>query len=267
MVKNRFAKIMVIAVLVCASFTLMAFLAGCSSSSEDESTSDVRTGGNFYYADTSEGSGEVVIMGIVNPGAIGKTLEIPRTIGSKKVVAIGENAFNSMDRLTAVTLPDTLKTIGKQAFYNCNYITTIVIPASVTYVGEGAFDSCDALKTVEFEHGCSVEVIEKRAFNECVSLESIKLPSSLKKIGEYAFCDAESLTEIELSVNLESIGSYAFCACDKLTEIFIPASVTEMGAHVFQGCKSITIYAGSESAPSTWDKNWNSFGCKVEWRG
>ena len=271
MIKNRLAKAATVAVLICTVFTALFLMTGCSSSKETETDTnvpdDVKTGGNFYYSDLEGGSGEVVIRGIVNPRAIGKTLEIPRAIGSKKVVAIGDDAFNSMDRLTAIALPDTIKTIGKQAFYNCDNLTEIVIPATVTSVGEGAFDSCDRLKTVEYQSGSNIKTIERRTFNECIALESIKLPSSLKTIGEYAFCDNEALTEIDIPNNVETISSYAFCACNNLVEIFIPLGVENMGEHVFQGCKSLTIYTGVGKAPETWDSSWNSSGCKVEWKG
>ncbi|MGM9645765.1 MAG: leucine-rich repeat domain-containing protein [Eubacteriales bacterium] len=269
MIKNRLAKTATLAALICTAFMVLFLFTGCSPSSSSPTDTDlpedVRKGGNFYYSDVSDDSGEVIIRGIVNPKEIdGKPLQIPSAIGSKKVVGIGDNAFNSVQELTDIMLPEDIETIGSQAFYNCDHLARITIPAKVNYIGEGAFESCDALKVVRFEDGSAIEKIEKRTFYGCTLLDNIKLPSSLKTIDEYAFCNNESLTFIDLPMKLESIGSYAFCACDKLEEISVPSSVKNMGAHVFFGCDALTIYLASKNVPSTWDPNWNSSGCEIK---
>lgn len=52
---------------------------------------------------------------------------------------IAEEAFLNDMSLTAVYLPDGVKTIGGQAFRDCDNLQVIRIPASVTLIGEDAF--------------------------------------------------------------------------------------------------------------------------------
>ena len=100
--------------------------------------------------------------------------------------------FSSLPRLEIVTFPSTLKTIGDFAFKNTNF------------------------KELIFPEG--LEVIGKRAFLWCYSLENIKLPSTLKYIGPNAFgLEAGSkersrniLKEIVIPESVEFIGCYAF---------------------------------------------------------
>ena len=64
---------------------------------------------------------------------------IPQTIEGKNVVEIASLAFDSMDRITSVSIPETVTTIGAKAFYGCTSIETITIPETVTSMGTSAF--------------------------------------------------------------------------------------------------------------------------------
>ncbi|MBQ6883922.1 MAG: leucine-rich repeat protein, partial [Clostridia bacterium] len=64
---------------------------------------------------------------------------IPQTIEGKTVVEIGSLAFDSLDRITSVVIPETVTTIGAKAFYGCTSIKSITIPSTVTSIGTSAF--------------------------------------------------------------------------------------------------------------------------------
>ena len=78
----------------------------------------------------------------------------------------------------------------------------------------------------------SVKELKISAFDNCVNLKSVSLPSSLKIIDSYAFNSCASLQSIILPDHLERIENYAFQYCD-LEEIFIPASTTFVSASAF----------------------------------
>lgn len=59
----------------------------------------------------------------------------------------------------------------------------LIIPGTVKTVG--SFTNCKELRTVCFEEG--VEQIAFDAFEECVNLEYVSIPSSVKRIGLHAF--------------------------------------------------------------------------------
>ena len=66
-------------------------------------------------------------------------LTIPNTI-----YKIGNYAFNKCSFLNDVTLSPYLKEIGEWAFSNCSRLNQIVIPKSVTKIGKSAFKSCSS---------------------------------------------------------------------------------------------------------------------------
>ena len=61
----------------------------------------------------------------------------------------------------------------------------------------------------------------------------------VKSIGEKAFWDCDSLTSIKIPNSVTSIGGSAFSYCSGLTSITIPNSVTSIGKKAFHGCSSL----------------------------
>ena len=171
-------------------------------------------------------------------------IEIPAS-----VISIGNYAFNSCENLEELTFaPNSqLQRIEEGAFgADMNGMppayTSIKIPASVTEIGKSAFCSCIELKTVEFEEGSQLKVLEESVFSNCESLEEIKLPSGITKIGVGAFANCGSLKEFTIPANVGTIGEMAFALCVKLEKITIPKSVKKIGAAAFALCPLETIY-------------------------
>ena len=63
---------------------------------------------------------------------------------SNTVYKIGNYAFNKCSFLNDVTLSPYLQEIGEYAFSSCSRLNQIVIPKSVTKIGKGAFNSCSS---------------------------------------------------------------------------------------------------------------------------
>jgi hypothetical protein len=64
-------------------------------------------------------------------------LVIPSKISRWPVTSIGRDTFRR-NRLTSITIPNSVTSIGASAFYN-NELTSVTIPNSVTSIGAGAF--------------------------------------------------------------------------------------------------------------------------------
>ena len=177
-------------------------------------------------------------------------------IFSNNVIKIGYEAFDGCNRLTSITIPDSVTVIGEGAFAYCSSLTSITIPDSVTSIGASAFYYCRSLTSVTI--GNSVTSIGDFAFVECTNLTSFyglrassdnrcvvlknvlkgfapkgisvyEIPSNIKKIENGVFGGCVNLTEVILSDQIEDIGVRAFSNCNKLKNINIPISVTKIG--------------------------------------
>lgn len=158
----------------------------------------------------------------------------------KGITYIGSCAFAYLQKLSEVSIPNTVEEIGTYAFTphrneigaNTNgSLTSIVIPEGVKYIDEGAF------------------------FN--TRIETVILPNTLLEIGDNAFQCCKMLANIELPNSLEKIGSLAF-DCTKLTNIYIPANVRDI--HIwyssFQECVNLqSIYVDPQNATYASDEH------------
>ena len=72
------------------------------------------------------------------------------------------------------------------------------------------------------------QVICDNAFNGCINVEEIDLPSSVKEIGFMSFKNCQQIQFLWLPKELLSIGLASFCGCDNLMMLEIPSSVIKM---------------------------------------
>lgn len=125
------------------------------------------------------------------------------------------------------------------------YKGAVAIPKEVTYmertrkvtsIGKDAFQDCVDLTSVTIP--TSVKSIGLEAFAGCTSLTSVKIPSSVKTIGESAFTQCSSLKSVTISNGVTSIGKWAFVNT-VLTTVTIPNSVTTIGDMAFSYCQKL----------------------------
>lgn len=62
-------------------------------------------------------------------------------------ITIGEFAFNQV-KMSNIDFPETLESIGQDAFQSCNKLTTVVLPASLKSLGDRAFALCGSLTSI-----------------------------------------------------------------------------------------------------------------------
>jgi len=209
-------------------------------------------------------SGEVTIIGF--NASVSGTITIPSEINGHPVTTIGDYAFEWCDGLESIVIPDSVATIGEDAFEWCDSLESIQIPDSVTSIGEGAFENtayyndetnwtdgvlyignhlikADWELSGQYTIPYGIKTIADWAFNQCDSLESIKMPDSVTTIGDYAFRDCTSLADVDLGSGVTTIGERSFVWCGSLESIKIPDSVTSIGAYAFDK----TDYYGDET--------------------
>ncbi|MBQ3003248.1 MAG: leucine-rich repeat protein, partial [Clostridia bacterium] len=183
----------------------------------------------------------------------GGDLIVPETLAGKPVVQIGRKAFDYLDNLTSIVLPDSIVSIGDYAFNGCYSMQSAVLPKKLESIGYSAF--CDCASLTEIVIPGTVTYIADEAFVYCRSLEKVVLQKGVLDIGYGAFAGCTALQSIVLPSTLLSISSYAF-AETALTEITIPKSVEYVGGAVFAGAESLeTIYCEADDI-GYWEPHW-----------
>ena len=205
---------------------------------------------------------------------------IPAEIEGYIVTNLADSCLRNQDKITSITIPDSVTSISSYAFNGCTGLTSITIPDSVTSIGINLLNGCTSLTSASISnsvknlkesifYGCtsltsvsignSVTSISTSAFNGCTSLTSITIPDSVTSIGNYAFYGCTSLTSITIPDSVTSIGDQTFYGCTGLTSITIPDSVTSISSYAFYGCTSLTSITIPDSVTSIGSSAFN--GC------
>ncbi|MDE5871291.1 MAG: leucine-rich repeat protein, partial [Muribaculaceae bacterium] len=115
--------------------------------------------------------------------------------------AIPAGAFEGMDQLKDVIVPETITEIGAGAFAGCENIESLTLPG-VTSIGEGAFEGCDNLTSIllpSLGSGASGKPgMSKAGAVDGVTADSFKglNPNCLIYVGSVDIPDSEALNII-----------------------------------------------------------------------
>lgn len=184
------------------------------------------------------------------------SVEIPASIDSKPVNAIGNSAFERCSNLTSVTIPSSVKSIGSSAFRFCNSLTSFIIPASVTSIDNYAFSNCRALTGIIadsdnlFYYSSDGVLFDKNAttllFYPTGKAGGYSIPSTVINIGNYAFNSCNNLTSVIIPSSVTSIGNDAFYIRRNppvLKEVIFLGNAPTIGTAVFYTSLGVsTVY-------------------------
>jgi hypothetical protein len=168
-------------------------------------------------------------------------VQIPATIAGLPVTSIADSAFDRVQRLTEVTIPDSVTSIGDSAFAECTSLTRITLGNGVRSIGAWAF-------------------------NYCIQLTSVHLPATVTLIKDFAFFHCPSLAEITVdgqNVNYSSVGGVLFdkgqtkliqCPGGKSGDFAIPEGVIEIAPYSFEWCTGVTSVTMPDTVTSIGDQ-------------
>ncbi len=134
--------------------------------------------------------------------------------------------------------PDTTPDEKNVTFEGIGYVIT---SNNTCYINKAVNCSGDyELSALKYKNKTyTIDSIAEKAFEDCVNLKSLKIPSSIKSIGRSAFYSS-NLTSINIPSSVISIKEYTFYNCTNLTSITIPNSVTSIGEAAFIHCIGLT---------------------------
>jgi len=98
-----------------------------------------------------------------------------------------------------------------------NEVGKLTFSNDVTAIPQEAFDNCRSMEYIKMPY--KIKSIRKRAFNLCVNLKSVTIPDGVTSIGEKAFDFCNSLASITIPDSVTSIEDHAFYNCTSLTRV------------------------------------------------
>lgn len=211
-------------------------------------------------------------------GTVPSNLVIPLTINGSPVLEIGVGAFQSMDGVSNLTLPTSLRAIGAHAFRDCDNLATVFIPASVTSIGTGAFAACDRLATIQVDITNGAYGAQEGVLYDLVSSAGNAIllqypagrsgtmffvPSSLATgepviaIADRAFEEAQNLESMEFTNSVGTIGAGAFANAPRLAQLIFDIQISSIGssAFAFSGSGALVAATFLGNAPASFGAN------------
>ena len=186
----------------------------------------------IYYCYDVDGNAVVTHGNKKYTGKIKIPSEVKWNGKKKKVVEIGDYAFECCYELKSVSIPSSVYYIGRFAFSNCRLLEEINIPNGVEAIKVSAFVCCDKLENISLP--VSVKQIEVHAFAGS-GLKTIKLFGEVTSIKEYAFADCRFLTDF-----------YCYSDNSPQTEenVFVNVDLNKVNLHV--PCNRKDAYTGAD---------------------
>ncbi len=176
---------------------------------------------------------------------------IPSTLGGYPVTSIGEGAFFECNRITRLTIPNSVTVIDIFAFADCKKLTKVNIPNSVTSIETGAFWKCTSLKNITLPN--SITSIGEWAFDETGYYKNesnwensgLYIDNYLVSTGYYRIIGEYTIKEGTILIS-----DGGFYNCDEMTKVNIPNSVKYIGTDVFYFCDALTSIEVADDNPN-----------------
>jgi len=195
------------------------------------------------------------------------TIILPAKFSGLPVVSIGYEAFEGIEFIERIIVPENIQFIEYGAFRNSS-IQEIFLPKSLKTIRGEAFNNTN-LETIHFAADSQLREIHDGVFRNS-KITSIALPRTLEYIGGNAFENTPLslvhfplasqlnflgdgsfsntlLTNVTLPEGLRTIRGYAFENVPTLTNISLPSTVTFIGEYAFSGTGLTSVQFGAQS--------------------
>lgn len=241
--KEKSLGMRILVIIMCAAMALgfiaLPLFSVFASAEEDDSTIVVKSfeKGQLQSAvDEARGSVDfnnikrlAVMSGTLAPNDYGAIMGLPNLefielSGCEAENGVfPDNAIQSRNNLTYISLPKNTVEIGRAALANNKRLTKIDMPDCVERILDYAFENCEGLTDITLPLG--LKTLSPGVFNNCRSLTSIDLPLGLKAIPDNCFTRCYGLTDLHIPPTVDIIGMNAFADCDSLKGIYFYSEI------------------------------------------
>jgi len=174
-----------------------------------------------------------------------ESVVVPSELDGNKVTSIGSLAFFRC-RMKSVVIPEGVRSLGAQAFSGCGELKDVKLPFTLDIIDRNAFEKCVSLERIDIGE---CPYVTGSSFS-CPNLARVSVaPSNL----EYKEVDGCLLTRNSRELvffprtgssatfpkSVDEIGEGAFMGCNSLRKVTIPGSVKRVGALAFASCRNL----------------------------
>ena len=134
-----------------------------------------------------------------------KTLVIPQFVEDKEIKGVSEYVIGSGFKV------ERGKSIVTKLDFSSN--------SNLTAHSIGVFANFTKVKEIVFND--NLVLIDRFAFPDCISLDSLRFPHGLQNIGDNAFNNCSNLVYVELNPNLLNIEEHVFSDCKNISNVIL----------------------------------------------
>lgn len=203
--------------------------------------------------------------GILYTSNLKKVLLCPPAMTNVKieptVTTLDEDCFYG-NGMTAVTLPQGLRTIKDRAFGDCRNLAKIIIPKSVSKVGQRPFYGCGNLTELKVEEGTAFQIFPTQLYDG-TAVKDVAVPEGIIRISCFT-SPVENVTipSTVVSLGLGSYTGFAWETCKNVTVAEGNATYASIDGVLYNKAKTemITYPAGREDKTYTIPANAKAIG-------
>lgn len=194
---------------------------------------------SFTYYFANENMTEIYITGFRGTVPENGVVVIPDTVNDFAVVGIAEYAFEYLEELEGVVIPDNLEYIDENAFYGCGPVEVIY---SSNYEDDD-FTSSDWIDNHEQDFIISGTTLVGYKGNDSV----IAVPYNCTAIADGAFKNNTNITALYIEKDVVRIGESAFEGCTNLETVVVGDGngAIDIGKNAFKGTPWLENYPGA----------------------
>ena len=224
---------------------------------------------DLFKIEHTDNPDELLIAGFKEQKSI-HSLAIPEMINGKTVVGFtdGSMDYTHTEHAKHITIPSTVRSVGEKAFANIAEVH-IEFLGALNALGVSSFEECATLEKIKLAEGLTT--IPYRCFFGASALDTISIPEGVTIIEENAFTSCESLQSIILPSTLKTIEDGAFLDAAEMKAVFFKGTEEQFDAIEISSNNnellSANIYFYSEAKPETNGEFWHydSNGTPILW--
>lgn len=161
-------------------------------------------------------------------------------LGNENTIGYIFSIGSQLMTVTKIEIGNYVTELSTKAFQECRNLNSISIPRTVSLVANGAgnygaFNYCISLQSLVIPSGNTNIMV--RAFYNDVTLKTIIFPKSIQSFGSgHTFRGCSVLSKIMIPPLVKSTPEYMFNSCTTATEIVIPKGFESIGYRSFANC-------------------------------